>query len=73
LEPAPRSRRGTATRSQKKLANPVADLISVPFQYTGTFNVGPLDKTQHTLNIQPVYPTKLNSDWMLIHRAIVRS
>ena len=56
---------------QKKLANPLADLVSVPFQYTGNLNVGPLDKPQHTLNIQPVYPTKLNSDWMLIHRAIV--
>lgn len=56
---------------QKKLANPVADLISVPFQYTGTFNVGLLDKAQHTLNIQPVYPMKLNVEWSLIHRAIV--
>jgi hypothetical protein len=56
---------------QKKLANPVADLISVPFQYTGNLNVGPLDKTQHLLNIQPVYPMKLNAEWSLIHRAIV--
>jgi hypothetical protein len=56
---------------QKKLANPVADLISVPFQYTGNLNVGPLDKTQHILNIQPVYPMKLDGGWSLIHRAIV--
>jgi hypothetical protein len=55
----------------KKLSNPLADLVSVPFQYTGTLNVGPLDKPQHTLNVQPVYPTKLNADWLLIHRAIV--
>lgn len=56
---------------QKKLSNPVADLISVPFQYTDTFNVGPLEKHQHVLNIQPVYPTHLNAEWSLIHRAIV--
>jgi hypothetical protein len=56
---------------QKKLSNPVADLVSVPIQYTGTFNVGPLGRPQHTLNIQPVYPMKLNSEWSLIHRAIV--
>jgi hypothetical protein len=56
---------------QKKLANPVADIITVPFQYTGTFNVGPLDKPQSTLNIQPVYPMKLNAEWSLIHRLIV--
>jgi hypothetical protein len=56
---------------QKKLANPLADLVSVPIQYTGTFNVGPLDKTQHALNVQPVYPTKLSPAWSLIHRVIV--
>ena len=56
---------------QKKLANPVADLISVPFQLTTNLNVGPLDKTQHILNVQPVYPTKLDAEWSLIHRAIV--
>jgi hypothetical protein len=55
----------------KKLTNPVADLISVPFQYTGTANSGPLEKPQHTLNIQPVYPTKLGAEWNLINRAIV--
>src|SRR6185503_7094412 len=56
---------------QKKLSNPLADLVSVPVQYTGTANVGPLDQPQHVLNIQPVYPTQLNAEWMLIHRAIV--
>ncbi|RJG05736.1 hypothetical protein D3870_06630 [Noviherbaspirillum cavernae] len=56
---------------QKKLANPVADLITVPIQYSANLNTGPLDKTQHTLNIQPVYPLKLNQEWSLINRAIV--
>ena len=55
---------------QKKLSNPVADLITVPFQYTATFDAGPLDGTQHILNIQPVYPSKLGS-WNLINRLIV--
>jgi hypothetical protein len=55
----------------KKLSNPLADLVSVPFPYTGTFNVGPFDKPQHTLNVQPVYPIRLNADWLLIHRTIV--
>src|SRR5262245_53457223 len=56
---------------QKKLANPVADLISLPFQYNGTLNTGPLEKPEHTLNIQPVYPMKLNAEWSLINRAII--
>ena len=56
---------------QKKLANPVADLITVPFQFNANFNTGPLDKTQHTLNIQPVYPVKVEGGWSLINRAIM--
>jgi hypothetical protein len=57
---------------QKKLANPVADLISLPFQYTATANVGPEPNKswQHVLNFQPVYPVKLGGVH-LINRAIV--
>lgn len=56
---------------QKQLANPVADLVTLPFQYTGTANVQPRDSWQHTLNIQPVYPVRLNPRWNLINRAIL--
>ncbi len=57
---------------QKKLANPVSDLISVPIQYNLNVGTGPYDKPQHTLNIQPVYPMKLGSSgWSLINRVIV--
>jgi len=56
---------------QKKLANPIADLVTVPFQWTTTFKSGPFDKPQHILNIQPVYPTKLGGGWLLVNRAIV--
>ena len=34
--------------------NPIADLISVPFQNNTNFNFGPREKTQNVLNIQPV-------------------
>jgi hypothetical protein len=51
--------------------NPIAAMISVPFQYNLNFDTGPLGKTQHLLNIQPVYPINLNSDWNLITRTIV--
>jgi hypothetical protein len=56
---------------QKKLANPVSDLVSLPFQWTTNLHVGPLEKPQHTLNFQPVYPVKLGGGWSLINRAIV--
>ena len=51
--------------------NPIADMISVPFQYNINFDTGPLEKTQSILNIQPVYPVNLNSQWNLITRTIV--
>jgi hypothetical protein len=51
--------------------NPVANLISVPFQDNINFNVGPEEKTQNVLNIQPVIPVSLGSDWNLITRTIL--
>lgn len=55
----------------KKLANPIASLISVPFQWNYDGRIGPLDKgSRQTLNIQPVIPLKLNSEWNLISRTI---
>jgi len=56
---------------QKKLANPVSDLVTVPLQFTTTLHVGPNELPQHTLNIQPVYPMQIGGGWSLIHRLIV--
>lgn len=55
----------------KAAQNPVANLISVPFQDNINFNVGPQEKTQNVLNIQPVIPVSLGPDWNLITRTIV--
>ena len=52
--------------------NPIADLISVPFQNNTNFDIGHTDNMQNVLNIQPVYPVHLNSDWNLITRPILR-
>ncbi len=64
-----------AQDSQADLAraaqNPIADLISLPFQNNTNFNFGPLDKAQNVLNIQPVYPLGLNREWNLITRTIL--
>jgi hypothetical protein len=51
--------------------NPVGNLISVPFQENAYLNTGPLDKTQNVLNIQPVIPIHLTSDWNIITRTIL--
>src|SRR3954468_20240189 len=55
----------------EKLQNPIADLISVPFQNNANFNVGPNKGTQDILNIQPVIPIHLNPNWNVIARTIV--
>ena len=55
----------------KQAQNPVAKLISVPFQNNFNFGVGPYDATQYVLNIQPVIPISLSEDWNLITRTIL--
>ena len=55
----------------KKLANPISDLVSVPFQFNWSQGVGPDDQTQFLLNVQPVMPFTLNKDMNLIMRVIV--
>ena len=55
----------------KKLANPVSDLVSVPFQFNWEQNVGPNDETRFVLNVQPVIPFSISTDWNMITRVIV--
>lgn len=54
-----------------QLNNPVAALISVPFQSNWDFGIGPKDATQYMLKVQPVIPITLNSEWNLISRTIL--
>lgn len=54
----------------KAAQNPVAAMISLPFQSNTNFGYGPYDKTQEILNIQPVVPFSLTPDWNLITRVI---
>jgi hypothetical protein len=54
----------------KQLANPVAALISVPFQLNYDQDIGPSDGDRWTLNTQPVIPFELTKDWNVISRTI---
>lgn len=42
----------------KAAQNPLANLMSFPFQNNTSFEIGPYDRTQNVLNIQPVIPLK---------------
>lgn len=56
----------------KKLANPIAALISVPFQSNWNSGMGPDGRgKQYYMNVQPVIPISLNEDWNVISRTIV--
>jgi opacity protein-like surface antigen len=56
---------------QKQSQNPIADLVSVPFQSNTNFDTGPFNRTQEILNIQPVVPMHLSNDWNVISRTII--
>ena len=55
----------------QQLSNPVASLISVPFQYNWNQGYGDQDGTQNLINIQPVIPFSISDDWNLISRTIL--
>ena len=61
----------SATELAKKTQNPVADLISVPFQNNFFFNSGSKDATVYVLDVEPVIPINLTKDWNLITRTII--
>jgi len=60
-----------AAELARKAQNPIASMVSLPFQLNVNFDTGPLEKDQEILNIQPVYPFTLNDNWNLITRTIV--
>ena len=56
----------------QQLADPVANLISVPFQNNFDFGGGRDGNAfRYTLNFQPVIPFTLSPDWNLITRTII--
>ncbi len=71
LAAAPLHAEMSAEELAKLAQNPVGNLISVPFQNNTNFGVGPQSGTQNILNIQPVIPITIDSDWNLITRTIM--
>jgi len=55
----------------KQLANPVASLISVPFQNNADFGIGEWEGTRNTMNFQPVVPISISENWNMINRIIL--
>jgi hypothetical protein len=56
----------------QQLNNPVAALISVPFQFDYNQNIGADDKgSEWVLEIEPVIPIPISENWNLINRIIL--
>jgi hypothetical protein len=55
----------------KAAQNPVADMMSFPFQNQFNFGVGPNEVVQYVMNFQPVIPLHISEDWNLITRTII--
>lgn len=66
-----KSSKSSADELAQKLLNPVASLISVPFQGNFDYGIGPNNGSRFTMNIQPVIPLSISEDWNLIARAIL--
>ena len=77
-QPSPEQKEATQALDKEEaslaqqLANPVAALVSIPFQWNWDDRIGAReDINRLTLNIQPVVPINLSKDWNLISRTIL--
>ena len=61
----------SAQKVSDKLSNPVASLISVPFQNNIDYGIGTYHGSKYTLNFQPVIPSSLSPKLNLITRYII--
>jgi hypothetical protein len=55
----------------KIATNPIANMISVPFQFNFNFGMGDYNRYGTVLNLQPVIPFRLSDKWNVVNRMIL--
>lgn len=60
-----------AAKLAKETANPLADVISIPFQFNFNFGMGEYNRTQTLLNVMPAIPFRLNDKFNVLNRIIL--
>jgi hypothetical protein len=71
-EPGVDDEKAKAAALAKATLNPIASLISLPLQNNFDWGGGPDDDGfQYKLNVQPVIPISLNTNWNVISRTIL--
>ncbi|MEO9264068.1 MAG: neuromedin U [Candidatus Baltobacteraceae bacterium] len=68
---APAQDQDAAARLQAAAANPLASLISVPFQFNASTGIGPYHQFGYSMNVQPVVPLPVGATTTMIFRTIV--
>jgi hypothetical protein len=68
LNPWKATAQESAEELAKKLANPIGNLISVPFQNNTDYGIGEYNGSRNTMNIQPVVPISLSKKLNMIVR-----
>jgi hypothetical protein len=56
---------------EKAIQNPIANLVSLPFQNNTDYGIGAYSRTKNTLNMMPVLPFSLGKKINLITRTII--
>jgi hypothetical protein len=69
--PTPQATTDDTAALAKQAQNPIANLISLPFQNNTTFDNDPQGEASNVLNIQPVWPFVLGRGFNLITRTIL--
>jgi hypothetical protein len=55
----------------KIATNPIANMITIPFQFNFNFGMTDYDRYGTVLNIQPVIPFRLNAKWNVVTRTMI--